>query len=42
MPDHIPEDAYRKIEALIASDARPARIHAKKTLVLILHQFNAI
>lgn len=42
MPDQIPEDAYRKIEALIASDASPVGIDAKKTHVLILHKLNEI
>ena len=33
----IPEEEYRRIEALIASDDSPVGIDAKKTHVLIIH-----
>ncbi len=34
----IPDDDYRRIEQMIASDASPVGIDAKKTHVLILHK----
>jgi hypothetical protein len=42
MPDDIPDETYRRIEALIASDASPVGIDAKKTHVLILHKLTEI
>lgn len=39
--DIAPED-YRRIEQLIASDASPVGIDAKKTHVLILHKLTQI
>lgn len=38
----IPQDAYRAIEAEIASDSSPVGIDAKKTHVMILHQLQRI
>jgi len=38
----IPDDEYRRIEALIASDASPVGIDAKKTHIVILHKLIAI
>lgn len=34
----IPDEDYRRIEQMIASDASPVGIDAKKTHVLILHK----
>lgn len=34
----VPEDSYREIEAMIASDDSPVGIDAKKTHILILHK----
>lgn len=34
----VPEDRYREIEAMIASDDSPVGIDAKKTHILILHK----
>jgi hypothetical protein len=34
----VPQDRYREIEALIASDDSPVGIDAKKTHILILHK----
>lgn len=46
MPEDIPADItpedYRRIEQLIASDASPVGIDAKKTHVLILHKLTEI
>jgi len=39
---HIPQDAYRAIEAEIASADSPVGIDAKKTHVMILHQLKQI
>jgi len=38
----IPQDAYKAIEAEIASDQSPVGIDAKKTHVMILHQLRLI
>ena len=38
MPIDIPDEDYRRIEQMIASDASPVGIDAKKTHVLILHK----
>jgi len=38
----IPEEEYRRIEDLIASDQSPVGIDAKKTHVMILHQLAEI
>ena len=38
MDSQVPEEVYREIEAMIASDASPVGIDAKKTHVLILHK----
>ena len=38
----ISEEAYRRIEEVIASDASPVGIDAKKTHVMILHQLGRI
>lgn len=42
MNTDIPAEEYRQIEALIASDASPVGIDAKKTHVLILHKLSQI
>ena len=42
MPTDIPDDEYRRIEKMIASDASPVGIDAKKTHVLILHKLSEI
>lgn len=46
MPEEIPADIspddYHRIEQLIASDASPVGIDAKKTHVLILHKLTEI
>jgi hypothetical protein len=46
MPEDIPAginpEDYRRIEQLIASDASPVGIDAKKTHVLILHKLTEI
>ncbi len=42
MSDEIPAAEYARIERLIASDASPVGIDAKKTHVLILHRLAAI
>lgn len=46
MPEDIPAgitpEDYRRIERLIASDASPVGIDAKKTHVLILHKLTEI
>ncbi len=42
MPTDITDDEYRRIEKLIASDASPVGIDAKKTHVLILHKLTQI
>ncbi|MEZ6192445.1 MAG: hypothetical protein R3C45_14310 [Phycisphaerales bacterium] len=46
MPDETPAgitpEDYRRIEQLIASDASPVGIDAKKTHVLILHKLTEI
>jgi hypothetical protein len=34
----VPQDRYREIEAMIASDDSPVGIDAKKTHILILHK----
>lgn len=34
----VPEDSYREIERMIASDDSPVGIDAKKTHILILHK----
>ena len=41
-PVQIPEEEYRRIEDLIASDQSPVGIDAKKTHVMILHQLAEI
>ncbi len=41
-PEDISPEAYRSIEAMIASDASPVGIDAKKTHVLILHKLTVI
>ena len=38
----IPDEDYRRIEQMIASDASPVGIDAKKTHVLILHKLAEI
>ena len=38
----IPPEAYREIEAEIASDQSPVGIDAKKTHVIILHRLRVI
>lgn len=38
----VPESEYRAIEGLIASDASPVGIDAKRTHVLILHKLMRI
>ena len=38
MAFEIPEQTYREIEAMIASDDSPVGIDAKKTHILILHK----
>ena len=38
MTFEIPKDTYEKIEQMIASDASPVGIDAKKTHILILHK----
>jgi len=42
MTTDIPEEDYRRIEKMIASDASPVGIDAKKTHVLILHKLTEI
>lgn len=42
MPTDIPDDEYRRIEKMIASDASPVGIDAKKTHVLILYKLSEI
>ena len=42
LPDGIDPKTYQAIEALIASDASPVGIDAKKTHVLILHKLTMI
>lgn len=42
MPTDIPDEDYRRIEKMIASDASPVGIDAKKTHVLILHKLTEI
>lgn len=42
MPTDITDDEYSRIEELIASDASPVGIDAKKTHVLILHKLTQI
>ena len=39
---NIPSDEYREIEALIASDASPVGIDAKKTHIIILYKLSQI
>lgn len=36
----VPDDSYREIEAMIASDDSPVGIDAKKTHILILHKLS--
>ena len=38
----VPQKEYEEIEAVIASDASPVGIDAKKTHVLILHKLTEI
>jgi hypothetical protein len=38
----IPDDDYQRIEKLIASDASPVGIDAKKTHIIILHKLTEI
>ena len=38
MATDIPEEDYRRIEQMIANDASPVGIDAKKTHVMILHK----
>ncbi len=42
MNTDIPKDEYSEIEALIASDASPVGIDAKKTHIIILHKLSQI
>lgn len=42
MNTEIPTAEYREIEALIASDASPVGIDAKKTHIIILHKLSQI
>ncbi len=42
MDDDIPRQEYEEIERLIASDASPVGIDAKKTHILILHKLSEI
>ena len=39
---NIPDEAYHRIEELIANDQSPVGIDAKKTHVMILHQLERI
>ena len=39
---NIPENVYRKLEQLIASEDSPVGIDAKKTHILILHKLTEI
>lgn len=42
MNTEIPPAEYHEIEALIASDASPVGIDAKKTQIIILHKLSQI
>ena len=39
---NIPDEAYRRIEELIANDQSPVGIDAKRTHVMVLHQLERI